>query len=156
NHVHHDPARLALEDGFHVVVDKPLAFSLAEAKSLKAVVEKTGRVLAVTHTYSGYPLVKEARAIVASGTLRAIRKVYVEYPQGWLSTALETGGQKQASWRTDPARSGAGGAIGDIGTHAAHLAEYVTGAKITALSAVLNTFVTGRKLDDDSAMLLKF
>jgi predicted dehydrogenase len=156
NHMHYAPAQMALESGFHVIVDKPLVFSLTEAKSLRKTVEKTGRVLAVTHTYSGYPLVKEARAIVSTGRLGAIRKVYVEYPQGWLSTAVENSGQKQAIWRTDPARSGAGGAIGDIGTHAAHLAEYITGSKLTAINAFLNTFVKGRKLDDDSSMLVKF
>lgn len=156
NHRHYAPAQLALASGFHVIVDKPLALSLTEAKSLRETVEKTGRVLAVTYTYSGYPLVKEARAIVSSGRLGAIRKVYVEYAQGWLSTAVENSGQKQASWRTDPAQSGAGGAIGDIGTHAAHLAEYITGSNIIAINAFLNTFVKGRKLDDDSSMLIKF
>ena len=156
NHLHYAPAQMALESGFHVVVDKPLTISLTEAKSLAKTVEKTGRVLAVTHTYSGYPLVKEARAIVSSGKIGAIRKVYVEYPQGWLSTALEQSGQKQALWRTDPALSGAGGAIGDIGTHAAHLAEYITGSKITAINALINTFVKDRRLDDDSSMLVKF
>jgi predicted dehydrogenase len=156
NHVHYAPAQMALENGFHVVVDKPLTRSLTEAKFLRETVEKTGRVLAVTHTYSGYPLVKEARAIVSSGKIGAIRKVYVEYSQGWLSTALEKSGQKQASWRTDPAQSGGGGAIGDIGTHAAHLAEYITGSKITAINALINTFVKDRKLDDDSSMLVKF
>ncbi len=156
NHVHYAPTQMALVNGFHVVVEKPLTVSLAEAKSLKTTVEKTGRVLAVTHTYSGHPLVKEARAIVSRGKIGAIRKVYVEYPQGWLSTALEKSGQKQASWRTDPARSGAGGAIGDIGTHAAHLTEYITGLKITAINALINTFVKDRRLDDDSSMLVKF
>jgi len=156
NHLHYAPSQMALESGFHVVVDKPLTISLTEAKSLRKAVENTGRVLAVTHTYSGYPLVKEARAIVFSGKIGAIRKVYVEYTQGWLSTALEKSGQKQASWRTDPAQSGAGGAIGDIGTHAAHLAEYITGLKITAINALINTFVKDRRLDDDSSMLVKF
>lgn len=156
NHVHYAPAQMALQNGFHVVVDKPLTISLTEARSLAKTVEKTGLVLAVTHTYSGYPLVKEARAIVSSGKIGVIRKVYVEYPQGWLSTALERSGQKQASWRTDPAQSGAGGAIGDIGTHAAHLAEYITGSKITAINALINTFVKDRRLDDDSSMLVKF
>lgn len=156
NHLHYAPARMALESGFHVIVDKPLAFSLSEAESLRSAVDETGRVLAVTHTYCGYPLVKEARTIVAGGRIGAIRKVYVEYPQGWLSTDLEKSGQKQASWRTDPAQSGAGGAIGDIGTHAAHLAEYITGLRINAVCALLNTFVKGRRLDDDSSMLIKF
>ena len=156
NHVHYEPARLCLESGFHVVVDKPMCFSVDEAKQLQEVVARTRRLLAVTYTYSGYPLVKQARALVAAGRLGAVRKIYVEYPQGWLATDVEQGGQKQASWRTDPARSGAGGAIGDIGTHAAHLAEYVSGLRIAEVDAALNTFVAGRRLDDDSAMLLRF
>ena len=156
NHVHYEPARLCLENGFHVVVDKPMCFSLDEARQLQEIVARTRRLLAVTYTYSGYPLVKQARALVAAGRIGAVRKIYVEYPQGWLSTDLEHSGQKQASWRTDPARSGAGGAIGDIGTHAAHLAEYVSGLRITAIDAELSTFVPGRRLDDDSAMLLRF
>lgn len=156
NHVHFEPARQALENGFHVIIDKPLAFSVAEAKTLRKVVEKTGLILALTHTYTGYPMVKEARDIVASGKIGKVRKVYVEYPQGWLSTFVEGSGNKQASWRTDPSRSGAGGAIGDIGTHAANLAEYITGSDITEINALLNTVVKGRKLDDDSSMLIKF
>lgn len=156
NHVHFDPARRCLEGGFHVVVDKPMCFSLAEARELKDIVARTRRLLAVTYTYSGYALVKQARALVASGRLGAIRKVYVEYPQGWLATDLEQSGQKQASWRTDPARSGAGGAIGDIGTHAAHLAEYVSGLRIAEVDATLQSIVPGRRLDDDAAMLLRF
>lgn len=155
NHMHFAPALAALESGFHVITDKPLCLSLAEAEALREAVVRTGRVFAVTHTYAGYPMVKEARALVASGALGAIRKVYVEYPQGWLSTDIETGGQKQAEWRTDPTRSGAGGAVGDIGTHAAHLAEYVTGRRIVAIDAMLNSCVAGRRLDDDAAMLLK-
>ena len=156
NHVHFDPAKMALENGFHVIIDKPLSFNVKEAKDLQKIVQKTGLILALTHTYTGYPLVKEARAIVKSGRLGKVRKVYVEYPQGWLSTFLENSGQKQASWRTDPARSGAGGAIGDIGTHAANLAEYITGGTITEICAQLNIVVKGRQLDDDSSMLLKF
>lgn len=156
NHAHFDPARRCLENGFHVVVDKPMCFSLDEAKRLKEIVARTRRLLAVTYTYSGYPMVKQARALIASGRIGAVRKIYVEYPQGWLSTDLERSGQKQASWRTDPARSGAGGAIGDIGTHAAHLAEYVSGLRIAEVDAMLHTFVPGRRLDDDSQMLLRF
>jgi predicted dehydrogenase len=156
NHVHFGPAKLALENGFHVIIDKPLAFNLSEAKALKKLVTKTGLVFALTHTYTGYPMVKEARNIVTTGEIGKIRKVYVEYPQGWLSTFLENTGQKQASWRTDPSKSGAGGAIGDIGTHAANLAEYITGSDIVEVCAALNTVVKGRKLDDDSSMLLKF
>jgi predicted dehydrogenase len=156
NHMHFDPAQLALGHGFHVVVDKPLCFSLDEARVLQAAVERSGRILGVTYTYSGYPLVKEARALIAAGRIGAVRKIYVEYPQGWLATNLESSGQKQASWRTDPAKSGAGGAIGDIGTHAAHLAEYVSGCRITQIDAMLSTFIAGRRLDDDSSMLLRF
>lgn len=156
NHVHFGPAKMALENGFHVIIDKPLAFSMAEAKTLKKLVEKTGLVLALTHTYTGYPMVKEAKNFIASGKLGKVRKVYVEYPQGWLSTFLEKDGNKQASWRTDPTKSGQGGAIGDIGTHAANLAEYITGSDITEINAELNTVVKGRKLDDDSSMLIRF
>ncbi len=156
NHVHFAPTKLALESGFHVIVEKPIAFSLKEANTLKKLVEKTGLVLALTHTYTGYPMVKEARELIRSGKLGAIRKVYVEYPQGWLSKALEKTGNMQASWRTDPKQSGMGGAIGDIGTHAANLAEYVTGGKITEVCALLNTVVEGRRLDDDTSMLLRF
>lgn len=155
NHVHLAPAQMALENGFHVIIDKPLAFSLAEAKTLKKVVDKSGLVLALTHTYTGYPMVKEARQIVASGKIGKVRKVYVEYHQGWLTNFIE-GANKQASWRTDPTKSGQGGAIGDIGTHAANLAEYISGLEITEISADLNIVVKGRKLDDDSAMLLRF
>ena len=156
NHMHFAPAKLAMENGFHVIIDKPLSFDLAEAKSLKKLVEKAGVVFALTHTYTGYPMVKEARNMVTTGEIGKVRKVYVEYPQGWLSTFVENTGNKQASWRTDPSKSGAGGAIGDIGTHAANLAEYITGSNISELCALLNTVVKGRKLDDDSSMLLKF
>lgn len=156
NHVHFDPAKLALENGFHVIMDKPITFNSQEAKDLKGIVDETGRVLALTHTYTGYPMVKEAKEYVRNGKLGKLRKVYVEYPQGWLSLPLEEDGDKQASWRTDPSRSGAGGSIGDIGTHAANLAEYVTGLKITNICADLNTKVPGRQLDDDAAALLKF
>jgi len=156
NHVHFEPAKLALENGFHVIIDKPLSFTLQEAKELRDIVEKTGYVLALTHTYTGYPMIKEAKHRVASGQLGTIRKIYVEYPQGWLSTALEQEGNKQASWRTDPEKSGQGGATGDIGTHAANLAEYVSGLHISKICADVNIKVEGRKLDDDSSALLKF
>jgi predicted dehydrogenase len=156
NHVHFEPAKLALQAGFDVVMDKPMTFSLAEARELKAVVAKSGRKLCLTHTYTGYPLVKEARERIAKGALGKIRKVYVEYPQGWLSTSLESSDQKQAAWRTDPTRSGIAGAIGDIGTHAFNLAEYVSGHKVKSLCAEVGTFVPGRKLDDDGAALLRF
>ena len=156
NHVHFGPSQMALESGFHVLVEKPIAFSLAEAKTLQKTVAKTGLLLGLTHTYTGYPLVKEARNMVATGKLGKIRKVFVEYPQGWLSTLLEGTGNMQASWRTDPKQSGMGGAIGDIGTHAANLAEYITGSEITEICAMLNAVVKGRKLDDDCSMLLRF
>ncbi|MDP2983066.1 MAG: Gfo/Idh/MocA family oxidoreductase [Candidatus Latescibacter sp.] len=156
NNMHFQPAKMALENGFPVVCDKPMTFSLDEAKKLEAVVEKTGLLFALTHNYTGYPLVKEARAMVAAGKLGKIRKIVVEYPQGWLATQLEATGQKQATWRTDPSRSGIAGCMGDIGTHAENLAEYITGLKISELCADLTTFVEGRPLDDDGNVLLRF
>ncbi|MCW5558952.1 MAG: Gfo/Idh/MocA family oxidoreductase [Verrucomicrobiae bacterium] len=156
NHVHFPPAKLALESGFHVLSDKPATYDLAEAKALQALVKKTGLLYGLTHNYTGYPLVKEARDLVRSGKLGKIRKVVVEYPQGWLATRIEASGQKQASWRTDPKRSGAAGCIGDIGTHAENLAEYVTGLQISELAADITAFVKGRKLDDDGNVLLRF
>jgi predicted dehydrogenase len=156
NHLHFAPAMLALDKGFHVVLDKPMTFSLDEALQLKKKVEQTGLLLCLTHTYSGYPLVKQARQMVRDGAFGKIRKVYVEYPQGWLSRLSEKDGSKQAEWRTDPARSGKSGAMGDIGTHAAHLAEYISGLKIAALCADLSIMVKGRALDDDGNVLLRF
>ncbi len=156
NHVHFAPAMMALEHGFHVVIDKPFTFTLGEALTLRAKVQETGLMLALTHTYAGYPAVKQARQMVAGGLLGMIRKVYVEYPQGWLSEKVEERGNLQASWRTDPSRSGKAGCMGDIGTHAHHLAEYITGLKTTELCADLKTYVTGRLLDDDGAALLRF
>lgn len=156
NHVHFAPAMLALEHGFHVVLDKPMTFTLEEAKLLARKVQETGLLFCLTHTYTGYPMVKQAREIVKSGALGSIRKIYVEYPQGWLSTLLEATGQTQASWRTDPARSGKAGSMGDIGTHAFNLAEYVSGLQVTHVCADLNIVVEGRKLDDDGAVLLRF
>lgn len=156
NHMHFPPAKLALEHGFHVICDKPLAFSLAEAKELQSLVESTGLVFALTHNYTGYPMVKQARHLVQSGKLGEIRKIVVEYPQGWLSTFLEGEDQKQAAWRTDPKRSGIAGSMGDIGTHAENLAEFITGLKITEMCADLTAFVEGRLLDDDGNVLLRF
>ena len=156
NHVHFGPSKMALESGFHVIVEKPISFNLEEARTLQKIVADTGLILGLTHTYTGYPLVKEAKKMIADGKLGEIRKVFVEYPQGWLSTLLEGTGNLQASWRTDPKQSGMGGAIGDIGTHAANLAEYITGLKITEVCAMLNTVVKGRLLDDDSSMLIRF
>ncbi|HLR25553.1 MAG TPA: Gfo/Idh/MocA family oxidoreductase [Fodinibius sp.] len=156
NHVHFDPAKQALQNGFHVVMDKPMTFDVDEARRLKQLVDDTRLSLCLTHAYTGYPMIKEARQMIAGGTFGEIRKVYVEYPQGWLSAPLEQEGNKQASWRTDPARSGKAGAMGDIGTHAADLAEYVSGQQITKLCADINTVVEGRALDDDGSVLLKF
>ncbi|MCW5912155.1 MAG: Gfo/Idh/MocA family oxidoreductase [Cyclobacteriaceae bacterium] len=156
NFAHFAPAMLALEKGFHVVIEKPITFTIDEARQLKKKVEETGLLLCLTHTYSGYPMVREARAMVRDGIFGKIRKVYVEYPQGWLSKMSEKEGNAQAAWRTDPKRSGKAGAMGDIGTHAAHLAEFITGLKITHLCADLNIMVPGRALDDDGNVLLKF
>ena len=156
NHMHFAPAKMALENGFHVLSDKPATFNLEEAKSLAGIVAKTGLLYGLTHNYTGYPLVKQAREMVLAGSLGKIRKVVVEYPQGWLATRLEESGQKQAAWRTDPTRSGAAGCVGDIGTHAENLAEYITGLKIHELAADLTCFVEGRLLDDDANILLRF
>lgn len=156
NHVHFPPAKMALENGFDVICDKPVTFNLTEAKELAAIVHQSGRLFALTHNYTGYPMVKEAREIVRSGRIGQVRKVVVEYPQGWLATLVEATGSKQASWRTDPTKSGAAGCIGDIGTHAENLAEYITGLQITELCADITAFVPGRKLDDDGNILLRF
>ena len=156
NHMHFPPAKMALENGFHVLSDKPACFDLAQAKELEAIVKKSGLVYGLTHNYTGYPLVKQAREMIATGKLGKIRKVVVEYPQGWLATRLEESGQKQAGWRTDPNQSGAGGCVGDIGTHAENLAEYITGLKIKELAADITSFVEGRLLDDDANVLLRF
>jgi len=156
NHLHFGPAKLALENGFNVILDKPMTFSLAEAKELKKVVESSGKLFCLTHTYIGYPMVKQAKQMVENGDLGEIRKIYVEYPQGWLSTFLEGSDQKQAAWRTDPSKSGIAGAMGDIGTHAFNLAEYISGLQVTKLCADINVVVEGRKLDDDGAAFLKF
>ncbi len=155
NFAHFAPAMMALDHGFHVVIEKPIAFTLDEAKQLHQKVQETGLILCLTHTYSGYPMVKQARAMVTGGALGKIRKVWVEYPQGWLSKLSEREGNAQAAWRTDPKKSGKAGAMGDIGTHAAHLAEYITGAQITHLCADLNAMVEGRILDDDGNVLLR-
>lgn len=156
NHVHFDPAMKALENGFHVVLDKPITFTLDEALKLKEKISESGLTFALTHTYSGYPAVKEARKMVSGGELGKIRKVYVEYPQGWLSANEEASGNKQAEWRTDPSRSGKAGCMGDIGTHAHHLAEYITGLRVTEVCADLNVFVPDRLLDDDGSAFLRF
>jgi len=156
NHLHYGPARLAMDNGFHVVCDKPLCYDMKEALTLKEVQQKTGLLFALTHNYTAYPMVKQARHMIREGALGKVRKVVVAYPQGWLSTRLEESDQKQASWRTDPKRSGIAGAMGDIGTHAENLAEYITGLQIKQLCADLSAFVEGRQLDDDGNVLLRF
>ena len=156
NFAHFAPAMMALDHGFHVVIEKPITFSMDEAKQLKQKLDETGLTLCLTHTYSGYPMVKHAKAMVKEGKLGKIRKVWVEYAQGWLSKLSEREGNAQAAWRTDPKKSGKSSVMGDIGTHAAHLAEYITGAKISDVCAELNTMVEGRLLDDDGSVMLKF
>lgn len=156
NFAHFEPAMMALNYGFHVLIDKPMTLSLNEAKKLQQKVKETGLIVCLTHTYSGYPMVKQARKMVADNTFGKIRKVMVEYSQGWLSTLSENEGNKQAVWRTDPAKSGIAGCMGDIGTHAAQLAEYISGLNISKLCADINIVVDGRKLDDDGNILLKF
>ncbi|WP_285010683.1 Gfo/Idh/MocA family protein [Pedobacter faecalis] len=156
NFAHFAPAMMALDHGFNVVIEKPIALSLDEARQLQKKVEETGLILCLTHTYSGYPMVKQARQMVKEGKLGAIRKVMVEYPQGWLSTLTEREGNAGAAWRTDPKKSGKSGCMGDIGTHAAQLAEYISGLQITKVCADLNVVVPGRGLDDDGNVLLKF
>ena len=156
NHQHFPVASRFLAAGFNVVCDKPATLTLAEARRLRAIVRRTGKVFVLTHNYTGNAMVKQARDFVRAGRLGTIRKVVVEYSQGWLSTRLEATGQKQAAWRTDPRRSGAAGCLGDIGTHAENLARYVTGLHIAELSADLTTFVPGRRLDDDGNILLHY
>ncbi len=156
NHAHAPAAKAFLEAGIHVICDKPLTTTLAEAEELAQLARKSGLVFAVTHNYTGYPLVRQARAMVQAGELGAIRVVQVEYAQDWLATRLEETGQKQADWRTDPARSGPAGSVGDIGTHAFNLAEFITNDEVAELSAELHTFVEGRRLDDNAHMMLRF
>jgi len=156
NFAHFDPAMMALDNGFNVVIEKPITFTLDQAKQLKKKLDDTGLLLCLTHTYSGYPMVKQVRAMIQDGKFGKIRKIYVEYPQGWLSKLTEREGNAQAAWRTDPKKSGKSGCMGDIGTHAAHLSEYITGLKITKLCADLNIMVEGRALDDDGNVLLKY
>jgi predicted dehydrogenase len=156
NFVHFDPAMMALDKGFNVVIEKPITFTLEQAKQIKEKLTATGLTLLLCHTYTGYPMVKQAKQLLKAGALGKIRKVYVEYPQGWLSTLLESTGQAQASWRTDPKKSGKAGCMGDIGTHAFNMAEYVTGLQVTQICSNLNIAVEGRLLDDDGAAFLKF
>jgi predicted dehydrogenase len=156
NHLHAAAVQEFAARGFHVICDKPLAHSLEDASATADVVRRAGVVFGLTHNYSGHPMVRQAREMVASGELGAVRVVQVEYPQDWLTTRLEETGQKQAAWRTDPARAGAAGCTGDLGTHAFHLAEFVTGLRCEALAADMQSFVAGRPLDDNAHMLLRF
>jgi predicted dehydrogenase len=156
NFLHHPVAKAALEAGFHVVCDKPMTMTVEEAEDLCRTVSRTGKVFALTHNYTGYPMVKQARDMVRSGELGTLRKVVVEYPQGWLSTLLEATGQKQASWRSDPARAGASSALGDIGTHCENLVHYITGLEMEELVADLGTVVDGRALEDDASVLIHY
>jgi predicted dehydrogenase len=156
NNWHFPIARDFLKAGFHVMCEKPMTITSKEAKELQRLVQKKGLVFGLMHNYTGYPMVKLARDMVRKGEVGKIRKIVVQYPQGWLATALEKTGQMQASWRTDPKQSGAGGCVGDIGTHAANLSEYISGLKIAQICANLSTFVPGRPLDDDCNCLLKY
>jgi predicted dehydrogenase len=156
NRTHVPISKTFLEAGFNVVCDKPLAFNLDEAVALREVVKGSGKIFALTHNYTGYPMVKQARELVRSGELGDIRKVVVEYPQGWLSKPIDEQGQKQAAWRTDPEEAGASGCLGDIGTHAENLARYITGLEIDELCAEFTSFVPGRKLEDDANLLLRY
>lgn len=156
NHVHFPAAQAFIEQGIHVICDKPMTTTLDEARALAQLVQENDTVFCLTHNYTGYPMVRQARSMVADGSLGRIRVVQVEYPQDWLSTKLEDTGQKQAEWRTDPGRSGAGGCVGDIGTHAYNLAAFITGLKLESLAADLTTFVAGRRLDDHVQVLLRY
>jgi len=156
NDVHHAPAKAALEAGFHVICDKPLTCTNEESQDLVETAARTGRVFAVTYNYTGYPMVRQARDLVRNGAIGPVRKVFVEYLQGWLATPLEQSGQKQAHWRTNPARAGAGGAMGDIGSHAENIVSFVTGLEIDAICSDVTAFVDGRSIDDDTTVLLRF
>ncbi len=156
NHLHHAVAKVFLKAGIHVICDKPLTTTLDDALDLSDTVKRTGLIFGLTHTYVGYPLVRQAREMVLAGELGAVRMVQVEYAQDWLATPLEMTGSKQADWRTDPTRSGPAGCLGDIGTHAFHLACFTTGLRCTELSADLTTFVPGRRLDDNVQAMLRF
>ncbi len=156
NNTHYPIAKAFLEAGFHVVCEKPMTMDVEEALALKELVRKTRKIFMLTHTYTGYPIVKLAKDLVAAGRIGRVHKIIVQYHQGWLMRALEKTGQPQATWRTDPKLAGSAGCMGDIGTHAANLAEYITGLKIREVCAELTTFVKGRKLDDDGNVLMRF
>ncbi|MBY3157660.1 Gfo/Idh/MocA family oxidoreductase [Rhizobium laguerreae] len=156
NHVHYDAAKEFLRRGIHVICDKPLTSNLADAKKLKKVADESGALFILTHNYTGYPMIRQAREMIANGELGDIRIVQAEYPQDWLTENIEQSGQKQAAWRTDPSQSGAGGSTGDIGTHASNLASFATGLELDSLAADLDSFVEGRRLDDNAHVLLRF
>lgn len=156
NYVHYPAAKAFLEAGIHVICDKPMTAALADAEQLVELVDKSGKLFVLTHNYTGYPMIRQARSMIADGALGDIRVVQVEYAQDWLAEPIEATGQKQAEWRTDPARSGAGGCVGDIGTHAWNIATFVTGLETESLSADLDAFVPGRKLDDNVQVMLRF
>jgi len=156
NHMHFAPAKAFLEKGIHVICDKPMTATLDEAKTLKTIADKADALFILTHNYTGYPMIRQARAMIANGDLGPLRLIQAEYVQDWLTEPVEREGSKQAEWRTDPKRSGAGGAIGDIGTHAFNLLSFVSGAKLQSLAADLDSFVEGRQLDDNAHMMLRF
>ncbi len=156
NHLHYPAARAFLAAGMHVICDKPLTSTLADAEALVKQVESSGKLFVLTHNYSGYPMIRQAQRMVANGELGTIQLVQVEYPQDWLAKPIEQDGQKQAEWRTDPARTGVGGCVGDIGTHAWHLATFVSGLETEQLAADLDTFVAGRRVDDNVQVMLRF
>ncbi len=156
NHLHAQVAEAFLNNGIHVICDKPLTSSLADAEGLASIVKDTGLVFAVTYNYSGYPMVRQAREMIQNGDLGELRVIQIEYAQGWLATDIEKTGHKQALWRTNPAKAGIGGAIGDIGTHAFHLSEFVTGLQVKDLLADLDSMVSGRELDDNANILMKY
>ena len=155
NYLHFEAVKLALEHGFHVMCEKPVAFSYEEANALLQLQKQYGKIVALTHNYTGYPMIKEARALTRSGKLGKLRKIIAEYPQGWLSDRIEATGQKQAYWRTNPEMAGASGCVGDIGTHAENLIEYITGLRIQYLAADVSAMVEGRLLDDDANILIR-
>ena len=156
NHLHAQVAETFLKNGIHIICDKPLTTNLSDAEALASAVEETGLVFAVTYNYSGYPMVRQAREMIQNGDLGELRVIQIEYAQDWLATGIEKAGHKQALWRTDPAKAGIGGAIGDIGTHAFHLSEFVTGLRVKGLLADLDSMVTGRELDDNASILLEY
>ncbi|ACI56672.1 Gfo/Idh/MocA family oxidoreductase [Rhizobium acidisoli] len=156
NHVHYDAAKEFLKRGIHVICDKPLTSNLADAKKLRKIADESGALFVLTHNYTGYPMVRQAREMITNGELGDIRVVQAEYPQDWLTEAVEQTGQKQAAWRTDPAQSGVGGSTGDIGTHAYNLASFISGLELDSLAADLDSFVPGRRLDDNAHVMLRF